>query len=279
MHCEWLAQLDPRPIAARLPLVDRVLSCSDFVTRATQRRFPDHAHKCYTLYNGVDTSRFGPAPPSTPSDRAAHRLLFVGRLSPEKGVHVLLEAFAAVAQQRSDVSLELIGPSHPAPKDYIVPVSDDPVVRALGPLFDGDYRGHLESLCPNPVRRRVTFIDNLPQAELVDRYRSGDILLFPSVWDEPFGMPLIEAMACGLPVIATRSGGMPEIIKDQQTGLLVDRADASGLADAIVRLLDDPQHRAKMGQAGRDRVLERFTWDHIAADLRNHYRQVAGNPL
>jgi len=85
-------------------------------------------------------------------------------------------------------------------------------------------------------------------------------------------MPVIEAMSCGLPVVSTKSGGITELVEDGKTGFLVERGDAQMLADAILRLLKNEALRELMGQAGRARVLECFTWDKITDDFLTLYR-------
>jgi glycosyltransferase involved in cell wall biosynthesis len=114
----------------------------------------------------------------------------------------------------------------------------------------------------------------MDHTDLVQRYHAADVFVAPSIWQEPFGMPLVEAMAAGLPVIATRRGAFPEIVQDDQTGLLVPPADAQALAEAILRLLDDPPRRRQLGRAGFQRAAANFTWDHVADALIQHYRNI-----
>src|SRR6185312_12150781 len=97
------------------------------------------------------------------------------------------------------------------------------------------------------------------------------IFVFPSLWHEPFGIPVIEAMASGLPVVATRAGALPEIVVDGETGILVERGDHEGLAAAISRLLADARLRERMGNAGRERVRQLFTWERAVSRLEELY--------
>jgi glycosyltransferase involved in cell wall biosynthesis len=98
-----------------------------------------------------------------------------------------------------------------------------------------------------------------------------DVFCHPS-WEEPFGMVFLEAMARRKPVVAWASGGAPEVIVHGETGLLVERASVSGLADALVRLLKDPELRRRFGDAGRQRVERLFTPEHMAGDTLQGYR-------
>ena len=114
----------------------------------------------------------------------------------------------------------------------------------------------------------------MPNSEICAHYARAGIFVFPSLWHEPFGIPVIEAMAAGLPVVATRAGALPEVVVDGETGILVERGDSAGLADAIGTLLADPQLRQRMGAAGRRRVQQLFTWDRSVARLERLYGMV-----
>jgi glycosyltransferase involved in cell wall biosynthesis len=112
---------------------------------------------------------------------------------------------------------------------------------------------------------------HVPHPALPEHYSEADVFVFPSVWEEPFGMPLVEAMAAGLPCVATRGGAFPEIVQDGRTGLLVERGDAQQLADAVLRLCENDSLRISMGQAARSRAREKFSWDHVADSLVEEY--------
>ena len=103
-------------------------------------------------------------------------------------------------------------------------------------------------------------VSGITDAELAHRYGEAEVAVVPSLY-EGFSLPAIEAMACGVPVVATTGGALPEVVgRDGETGLLVPPDDPGALAAAIGRLLDDPALRARLGAAGRQRVLHRFTW-------------------
>jgi glycosyltransferase involved in cell wall biosynthesis len=271
MQCDWLKQLDPSWTGKRLGAADLLLGCSDFVAEGIRHAHPQYADRCLTLYNGADVGRFSQTGPRADGRPDSKRILFVGRVSPEKGVHVLMRAFRRVLEHHPDAQLDVVGPTGAAPPEYIVSLSDDPEVRNLSAFYLRDYDELLREETPPAVAGSVKRTGDLPYGELVDRYRQSDIFVFPSVWHEPFGMPNVEAMACGLPVVATRGGGIPEIVADGETGFLVDRGDPDQLADALIRLLDDPPLRREMGEAGRRRARERFSWERIAADLLSVY--------
>ena len=113
MHCDWLSQFDYQVIADRMAQIDLMVGCSDYTTRRVQERFPQFAQCCCRVYNGVDTQQFSPAPLKehlTESENDELKLLYVGRISPEKGLHTLLRAFDRIADEFPAATLTLIGP-------------------------------------------------------------------------------------------------------------------------------------------------------------------------
>jgi glycosyltransferase involved in cell wall biosynthesis len=267
IHDHSLADFDPAVIAPRLDGAALVLACSRYVAEGIRARYPAVAERCHTLYNGVD-ERFL----ELSSEAAASRtVLFVGRLCPEKGVHVLLAAMSRALRREPAARLSLVGPLELSPKEFVDPDRD--------PRFEG-----LEHCYSRPetyhrrVRREVAALGGRaslhgPTAndEVGSHYARSGVFVFPSLWHEPFGIPVIEAMAAGLPVVATRGGALPEIVLDGQTGFLVERGDDEALAAAIVKLLADPALRARMGAAGRARVRALFTWERSVARLEALY--------
>lgn len=272
MRCDWLTQLPPAIGRERLAKTDMVVGCSDYVTREVQRVYPEKADKCRTVYNGVDVGDF--------ADRRRRKnesdercLLFVGRLSPEKGLHILLEAFAQVVKRYPRVRLNVVGPEGVAPIDFVVGASSDEKIKSLAPLYSGNYLEFLKGRLSPEVADRVHFTGFVPHSSLKDYFEEADILLNPS-FGESFGRSLIEAMAWALPVIATKTGGMPEIVEDGRTGLLVESGDVSALTEAILRLLEDEPLRMSMGQAGRERVEKLFSWEAVSENLLARYNEV-----
>lgn len=279
MNCEWASQHDFEVMDERLAATDLVLGSSDYITDRIARRFSHHAGKCATMYNGVDVDRFTAGDADPGEGDGIRRLLFVGRVSPEKGVHDLIDAFVRVAREVPEVRLDLAGPVETLPKEFILDVSEDPEVADLARFYEGEYADHLRARIPDDLRDRVSFLGGLPQDELRAHYRAADLLINPS-YSESFGMSLVEAGACERPVVATRIGGMVEIVgDDEEVGVLVDRGDVPALADAVTRLLRDDATRARMGAAGRRRVVDRFSWSQIGASLVSHYERIVAHPV
>ncbi len=179
--------------------------------------------------NGIDSERFKPA--SGGLEREAPVILLPGRVEdPAKGFQLLLEAgeMLAADQCRFEVHATL-------PEGRLGP----PWLKSVGKL---DF-------------------DAMPTA-----YQAADICAAPSIWEEPFGLVALEAMASGVPVVAARTGGLQDIVVHEETGLLFQRGDASSLAVCLKRLINAPELRRAMGLAGRERCLERYQWDAIVAD-------------
>jgi spore coat protein SA len=277
MQCDWLNQLDAAMIGNRLRQVDLIVGCSEFITDNVRRRFPDLASRCVTVYNGVDADHFVPS--EGPNGRSADgggRLLYVGRVSPEKGLHVLLEAFDEVAARQPLAELEIVGPNATAPPEMLALLETDEHMRGLTKYYDRrrrwePYFAHLESLIAPRWADRVSFVGPVPQPRLAHHYRAADVSVLPSVCNEACSTMMFETMASEVPIVGTRRGGTPDVVEDGVTGLLVKHGDPRALAEALCTLLGNGDLRRAMGRAGRQRVRERFSWDGIAADVERHF--------
>lgn len=270
MHCDWLAQLDRGMIDKRLTHAEAILGCSEYITENIRARFPHYADRCMTVYNGVNLVKFHPNG-REPNGSTGRRVVFVGRISPEKGLHVLLDAFELVAAQRPDTSLEIIGPEAVAPLDFIVALSNDPKVRGLRRFYEGSYLEYLRVRAQGPLEGRVSFAGSLPRSALAQHLREADVFVQPSVWGEPFPLSVLESAAVGLPVVASRVGGLPEMVVDGKTGFLAEPDSPTALAEALLRVLDDRDLARAMGLAGRKRVEQMFSWGCIAGLLDRYY--------
>ena len=275
MHAEWLTRLNPASVHRRLRSVDRVLSCSNFVTDQIRRAFPQFANRCATVYNGVDVERFIPNGHATKA-RETKRLLYVGGIAAHKGLHVLLDALPAVLKRCPGARVDMVGPPSQLPLDWLPTLGEPAAMAHLLRFFDGKgYVSHLkEQISRLNLTDSVVFCGGVSREDLARRYREADVFVFPSVWNELFGMPTVEAMSSGVPVVASRIAGLPEVVEDGKSGLLVPPDNPSALADAIICLLEDEKLRRSMGQSGRKRVLQNFTWDRIAEDLLCEYGRI-----
>ncbi len=196
---------------------------------------------------GVDPVTFSPAPESRLCQRADTVIGYAGRLVPEKGVGLLLQACGQLADR--DWRLQILG--------------------------DGPERRNLEKLAADlGIREKVQFLGRLPSTETPTYYRQLDVLVLPSVslpnWVEQFGRVLIEAMACGVPVVGAASGEIPWVIGD--AGVLFQEGDAPALAAALDGLMRDRVRREALTTQGRARVLANFTQAQIAEATADIYR-------
>jgi glycosyltransferase involved in cell wall biosynthesis len=163
-----------------------------------------------------------------------------------KGLKYLLEALAKLRTER-EVSLVVIGRK----KEGGVSA------RTIDELGLGD--------C-------VTFVTGVPEERIIELYSEAEVAVVPSLY-EGFSLPAIEAMSCGVPLVATTGGALPEVVgADNETALTVPPGDSEALAARIATALDDPELRARIGAAGRQRVIDRWTWRHTAIGTLEHYR-------
>jgi D-inositol-3-phosphate glycosyltransferase len=204
---------------------------------------------------GVDLDHFTPDGPADPR-RARYRVLSVGRLVPRKGVGTVIEAVAALVHEGVDLELIVVGGGAEADD------RTDPELERL--------RGIAER---SGAAARIELRGRLPQAELPTLYRSADLVLC-TPWYEPFGIVPLEAMACGVPVVASSVGGLIDSVVDGRTGRHVPPRDVEAIASAVRNLLDDETERARLGANGRRRMLSRYSWDRVAADTERCYRSV-----
>ncbi len=177
-------------------------------------------------------------------------LLFVGRLASNKGLKTLVEAFSRITGDHPDLFLVLVGED------------------------GGDAAALQEDLRGRGLESRARWVGFVPEESLLaSAYAEATALVLPSEY-EAFGLVLLEALAQGTPVVASRVGGIPGIVEDGRNGLLVPPGDASALAQALQDLLSDPARARAMGHLGRTETVPRFTWDRVAEGLEEVYRQV-----
>ena len=263
---------DPEP-PARLAGERRVISGADRILAPT----PAEADMLITQY-GADPGRIRIVPPGVdrsvffprPKDEAKARLhlantkliLFVGRLQPFKGpdvaIRAVAEASALAPDLMRDVILGVVGGSTMVDGDH------DEVSRLM------------ELASTLGMADRVVFFPPQPHGRLAVFYSAADAVLVPSR-SESFGLVALEAESCGAPVIAAAAGGLRYVIRDGESGFLVDGHDPAQYADRILRLLSDPELSARLS-AGAIRHAASFSWDATASDIRRVYREVLSRP-
>jgi glycosyltransferase involved in cell wall biosynthesis len=207
------------------------------------------------LHHGIDLDTFRPAPPDLAvraalASRPADPIVgILGRIDPEKGVDVLLDAIGRLDGTLSNVQCAVIG----------------------APMSDPAWAHRLLAGARDRLGDRVRALP--PRRDVADVLRALDVLVSASA-AEPFGLTLVEAQACGVPVVATTAGGAPEVVADGESGLLVPPGDSSALAGALAGLLGDRNLRVRMGRAGRSRAERCFDQERYADRLAAIYRSV-----
>lgn len=227
-----LFKLAPPPSSLDLT---RVIFSSRFLRGVTAQVGKPVAH-APVIYWGVDNHLF-------PYKKAVcwkpKRLLYVGQVVPHKGVHTAIQALGLLKRQHG---------------------YECPSLSIVGDIESSNaYVSYLRELAETcGVRQNVTFVGRVPREDLPNLYHAHDILVFSSVWDEPFGITLLEAMSCGLAVVATRSGGSAEVIEPEVNALVFPKENHRLCAQQILRLLNDPRLFESIRENGRRTVEQRF---------------------
>ena len=200
--------------------------------------------------NGIDVDRFANDPEPWPEYQDGKtNILFVGRLERRKGLKHLLEAYAKLKWDRPNVRLIVVGPGN----------------------LDRDSHQILSSR----ALQDVVMVGRAPDKDLPRYYASAHICCSPATGSESFGYVLLEAMASGKPVVASDIDGYNAIVKHGRQGLLFPRKDADALADALARLIDDPELARSMGARGR-RDVEQYRWERVAGQVEEFYLDCLG---
>jgi glycosyltransferase involved in cell wall biosynthesis len=187
-------------------------------------------------------------------------VLFVGAITPEKGLYWLIKAVDLASKKTNvDVKLVVVGDA----RLWSKPKSGDRAAEYVSAVRDAAAK--IDVVFTGPVAR-----DQMPSV-----YRAADVVVVPSVVQEAHPTVVCEAMMAGKPVIASRVGGVPETIDDGKTGILVAAKDEHALAEAVLALVEDERRRTQMGQAGRKRAMELFTWERSARRVESVYRVAA----
>lgn len=219
-----------RRLWARL---DGVIATYDALYERLRRR----GYRAYLSYNGIDVARFAPNERLRETARrqlglasSAVVLLMLGTVNRQKGMWLGLESFFRLAPRYPDLHLVVVG--------------DGPDLPSL--------RRRLAAM---PVSGRAHLVGAVPLADVPAFYAAGDVFLYPTLRMEGLPLAILEALAAGLPVVASRRGGIPSAVKEEETGFLVPPGDPRALEQAVERLLDNPALARALGKGGREWVL------------------------
>ncbi len=197
------------------------------------------------LPNSIDVNSFYPK-----GEKEDNLLLYLGRIVPVKGLHVLLESLRYIKQS---THLVIVGP--------------------IGDFkYYQDIMEHIERE-NRKGKHKITYLGTVPQPELMKTYQKSSIFILPSFW-EAFPVVILEALSCETPVITTPVGGNPEVIRNFENGILVPVNNPLKLAEAINFMLDNKDNITKMGRKGRELVTKNFSVEVIAKRLRKIYQEI-----
>ncbi|MEA1959599.1 MAG: glycosyltransferase family 4 protein [Chloroflexota bacterium] len=226
--------------------MDRVITVSDNAAKEIRNSFKVSHRKMRVVYNGIDTEAFRPI---EGVQKEPNRIIVVANTSDrKKGVLYLLRAMRQLRQEM-DIKLTIVDRGLP----------------------DNEYTPALVERCG--LNGSAEFTGRVTTEELAMHYNRAAVAVVPSLY-EGFGLPAAEAMSCGLPVISTTAGALPEVVADGESGILVPPGDHEAIAAALRRLLSDDDLRRDMGRAGRDRVERMFNWEEAAKKTLEVYQEV-----
>lgn len=244
---------------AALYELDTIITISNYIGNTISELYPEANPLLKTIYSGVDVNRFTPWQQSAQARqareelRAEHQLsskkviLFVGRMTRNKGPHVLVKAMEYI--KHPDAALVIVGGTW---------YQEDTVFS--------DYVSYVRSLVEKS-KFPVILTGYVPAHEVQRWFYAGDVFVCTSIWDEPLARVHFEAMATGLPFLTTARGGNPEVIHDGNGILIQDPNDAGEYASKLNELLSDMGQSREMGMRGRSLVERNFTWERVAREI------------
>jgi len=246
---------------------DLIVACSEYLKNEIITRYPYLSEKTQVMYNGVDTSRFNEESEgveSTDSLRTKHGiradetvLLYMGRLVEYKGVHILIDAVRNLVAGGFPVRLFVVGGhtySNNSESTYTAEL------REKASQSDG----------------KVVFTGYVDHERVPDYLKLCDIVVVPSLWEEPFGVVVLEGMAFGKCVVAFEKGGIKEIMRNNENGLLLAEDSPAALTRVLEGAIRDPRERKRLGSNARIWVRENFTWEKIAQAVNDSYLSLEG---
>lgn len=243
-----------RPVTARSLRFEHAITCSRFVLERLEAGGLSIPH-ARVVFSGIDVQQFRPINEGPMTDRL--RVLHVGGFVTHKGADVAIQAVAALVRDgHRNIELTIVGRGHP------------------------DYRRQLEAMiAADGLGPWVRLAEGVPRARMPEIYRQHDVLVLPTSTDEPLSRAVMEGMASGLVVVATNTGGTPEMITHGQDGLLFKPSDSSALADHLRLLLVNPTFRQELAKAARRTAETRFQIERMVDETETFLQEVlAGAP-
>ncbi|MFG6150590.1 glycosyltransferase family 4 protein [Halobacillus sp. B23F22_1] len=260
-------KIDREEGAQAVQKVDKIITISNYIGETIKGFYPEAAPKLQTIYSGVDLERFAPSYSSSARQMrnkireenglsSKKVILYAGRLSPNKGIDVLVRAIPELAKKHDDIALVIMGSkwfSDNSITDYIA------YVRALAERL------------PIPVIQT----GYVSADKIQEWFAASDIFVCTSRWQEPLARVHYEAMAAAIPIVTTNRGGNTEVMESHKNGLIVEDPEST---DEFVKhlsyLLSHPEKREEMGRYGRSLAEKHYTWDRVVSDIRQVWLQV-----
>jgi len=257
MHNDHLTMRLFRPFyRLALAKADHVICVSDYIRRQAVAVFPEYADRFCVVFNATDPDVFKPY-----GDEADHQLegvvlfeagkkylLYVGRLTPVKGVHVLIDAFREIHRKMPDVRLIITGSSF------------------FGGAARTAYEQSLVKLA-EPINDAILFTGYLPHEKLKYLYSRVDMIVLPSVWQDPCPLVVLEAMASGTCLVSSAVGGVPEVVESETNGLLVEAGNVDALIQGVCNALADEQAMTRMAFSAREKVIAGYSWKRLVLEI------------
>jgi spore coat protein SA len=257
MHNEHLSMRLFRPFYRRaLKRVDSIICVSDYIRRSAIQHFPEYAKKFTVVFNATDPEVFKPYGKEAwlqlkdivAIEAKKTYLLYVGRLTEIKGAHVLIQAFWQIHQRLPDTKLIIVGSS----------------------FFEGAtktaYEQSLVELA-EPVSQHIIFTGFIPHDKLKYLYSAVDLVVLPSIWQDPCPLVALEAMASGTCLASSEVGGVPEVVESGVNGMLVEAENVEALVQTVCKVLVNQQMKTRIGLAAREKIIAGYSWPRLVAEL------------
>lgn len=241
---------------------DMILANSEYIRKFLIKERRLRSNQVKVLPIAIDTTRFKPEKDIKKVKEKlglsdSRVILFVGRKCPEKGPQTIIEALPRIILHNPDILAIFIGP------DY---------------FFDANSTAYTEMLKIRAkelhVEDHVIFKSFIPECDLTQYYNAADVFVCPSIWQEPSGMVILEALACERPVVASNVGGIPEIILHGINGILVSPSKSKEIAEAVGYLLENPDFAKKLGKNGRRMVVEKYSFETVGKLCLKIYEKI-----
>lgn len=258
----FMNKLNNKEANTILSQVNGVVVVSNFLKRTLIHRFPNHARLFKTIHLGVDSKQFSTKTNKEKeilrknwkvTNKKGYNILFVGRIIPKKGLHILVKAVSYLKNKHPNLRVIVVGSAWPGKKEETRYIREVRWAAAR-------------------LKIPIVLTGYIPPGKIHTMYHLGDIFAFPTQFEEGFGLVNIEAMASGIPIIASKRGGIKEVIKDNKTGVLVaDYTNPRAFAKNINHLIENRNLRKKVAINARKHVTKEFSWNRTATQLSNYY--------